>query len=45
MLQIHCRLVHNFFNLILLPVEVLEDDEVKTIRKAAETYKEVNLDK
>jgi len=26
------------------PVEVLEDDEVKTIRKAAETYQEVNLD-
>jgi len=26
------------------PVEVLKDDEVKTIRKAAETYQEVNLD-
>ncbi len=26
------------------PVEVLKDDEVKTIRKAAETYEEVNLD-
>lgn len=25
------------------PVEVLKDDEVKTIRKAAETYEEVNL--
>lgn len=26
------------------PVEVLKDDEVETIRKAAETYQEVNLD-